>query len=131
MKKMYSMDINTLIPGDETVLIDKFFFTTALFNILENAIKYSEESVEINIAATCAETFKIVIQDNGIGILPENQKLIFDKFFREGNKEVHNVKGLGLGLYYTNQIIKAHKGTIEVSSTKDQGTAFTIEIPLI
>jgi signal transduction histidine kinase len=129
-EKDVNVDIN-IKTNNATVLIDKFFFTTALFNILENAIKYSDESVKINFTATCTNVFKIVIQDNGIGILSENKKLIFDKFFREGNKEVHNVKGLGLGLYYTNQIIKAHKGRIEVLSVKDKGAVFTIEIPLI
>ena len=127
-------DVNVTIDietNNTTLLIDKFFFTTALFNILENAIKYSNEFVKINFTATCTDTLKIVIKDNGIGILPENKKLIFDKFFREGNKEIHNVKGLGLGLYYTNQIVKAHDGTINVSSVKNKGTVFTIELPLI
>jgi len=114
----------------KTVLIDPFFFTTALYNILENAIKYSTDAVRINLTAICNKNFKITIQDNGIGISKENQSLIFDKFFREGNKEVHNVKGLGLGLYYTNQIILAHKGTIKVSSVKEEGTTFVIEIPV-
>lgn len=132
---LISVDENDVkISSDFTVsnteiLIDKFFFTTALFNILENAIKYNDKSVRINFTATCSDVFKIEIQDNGVGISPRNQKLVFDKFFRGGNKEVHNVKGLGLGLYYTNQIIKAHKGIIKVSSAKDKGTTFTIEIP--
>jgi len=98
--------------------------------MLENAIKYSTDAVRINLTAICNKNFKITIQDNGIGISKENQSLIFDKFFREGNKEVHNVKGLGLGLYYTNQIILAHKGTIKVSSVKEEGTTFVIEIPV-
>lgn len=114
--------------NNNVVLIDKFFFTTALYNILENAIKYNKESVKINFTATSEKNFKIIIEDNGIGILPENKQLIFDKFFREGNKEIHNVKGLGLGLYYTNQIILAHKGTIQVESVKEKGAKFIIEV---
>ncbi len=115
---------------NEVVLIDKFFFTTALYNILENAIKYANEDVEITLIASCEKSFKIVIEDNGIGILQENQALVFDKFFREGNKEVHNVKGLGLGLYYTRQIIMAHDGTIKVTSIKGKGSKFEIDIPI-
>ena len=55
---------------------------------------------------------------------------MFDKFYRVGNKEIHNVKGLGLGLYYTNQIVKAHQGKISVESKMNEGTTFTIKIPL-
>ena len=55
---------------------------------------------------------------------------MFDKFFRAGNKEIHNVKGLGLGLYYTNQIIKAHNGNIIVESKEEKGTTFILTIPL-
>jgi signal transduction histidine kinase len=120
-----------IVANNEVVSIDKFFFTTALYNVLENAIKYSDESVIINFTATSSDVFKIAIRDNGIGVSPENHKLIFDKFFREGNKEIHNVKGLGLGLYYTSQIVKAHNGTIQVSSVKEEGAEFVIEIPFI
>jgi signal transduction histidine kinase len=115
---------------DKKVAIDKFFFTTALFNVLENAVKYSHDAVEIDFSSSVNNTFKVSIQDSGIGIAIKDQKLLFDKFFRAGDKEIHNVKGLGLGLYYTNQIVKAHGGSIEVKSIEEKGTTFTIEIPV-
>ncbi|PQJ78937.1 sensor histidine kinase [Polaribacter porphyrae] len=116
---------------DKDIEIDKFYFTTAVLNILENAIKYGKGNTEILIEAKIVNTnFKVMISDNGIGIPKKELKFLFDKFYRVGNKEVHNVKGLGIGLYYTNQIIKAHKGEILVDSQVDKGTTFTITIPI-
>ena len=102
--------------------------TTALLNILENAVKYSEDDLVINCKIESEKNLLISIEDNGIGISEKHQKQIFDKFFRAGNKEIHNVKGLGLGLYYTNQIIKAHNGNITLNSKEGQGTTFIITI---
>jgi two-component system phosphate regulon sensor histidine kinase PhoR len=114
---------------NKDVFIDRFFFATAVLNILENAVKYSNDEIKIHIELTLESTFKISIKDNGIGVHLKDQRFLFDKFFRVGNKEVHNVKGLGLGLYYTNQIIKAHQGKIEVKSEENSGATFTITIP--
>lgn len=112
-----------------TIQIDKFYLTTALLNILENAVKYSGENIIINCFVDSKSELKISIQDNGIGISEQHQKQVFDKFFRAGNKEIHNVKGLGLGLFYTNQILKAHNGTINVKSKEGEGTTFILNIP--
>lgn len=118
------------ISIDRFVYIDKFYFATAVLNILENAVKYGKENLKIVISANKAADFKLVIADNGIGITKKEIPFLFDKFFRIGNKEVHNVKGLGLGLYYTNQIVKAHQGKILVESQQGKGTIFTILIPI-
>lgn len=112
-----------------TIEIDKFYITTALLNILENAVKYSNEELIIDCNVQSEKTLTIAIKDNGIGISEKDKHQVFEKFYRAGNKEIHNVKGLGLGLYYTNQIIKAHHGHISVESKKDQGTTFTLTIP--
>ena len=74
--------------------------------------------------------YVIEIRDNGIGISAKDQKAIFDKFYRAGDGNVHDVKGLGLGLYFTHQIITAHAGTITLTSTEGQGTTFIIKLPL-
>ena len=116
--------------SEQKITVDKFYITTALFNILENGVKYSNEKIEINCTTEIKEGLLISITDNGIGISEKHQKLIFDEFFRIGNKEIHNVKGLGLGLYYTNQIIKAHKGEIKVTKNEKGQTKFIINIPL-
>jgi len=113
------------------VHLDKFYFTTALLNILENAVKYNtHDTIIITISAIANTRFTITIQDNGIGMSQKDIKTIFEKFYRAGNTEIHDVKGLGLGLYYTSQIIKAHNGTIDVESQINKGTTFTISIPL-
>jgi signal transduction histidine kinase len=112
-----------------TVLLDKFYFTTAILNLLENAVKYNRNGVEIFVNANSSDKFVISIQDNGIGISEKNQVHLFEKFFRVGNQKVHNVKGLGLGLYYTSQIVKAHGGEIRIESKENKGAEFIIEIP--
>lgn len=118
--------INTV---NKNIALDKFYITTAIFNILENAVKYNAGKVKIDFNADFKNGLIILISDNGIGIPNKHRSEIFEKFYRAGDKEVHNVKGLGLGLYYTSQIIKAHDGEITVeNSTK--GAAFKIKIPL-
>lgn len=128
--KQKGVTINRRFSIDEnTIQVDKFYLTTALLNILENAVKYSGENIIINCIVDSKNELKISIQDNGIGISEQHQKQVFDKFFRAGNKEIHNVKGLGLGLYYTNQILKAHNGSITVKSKEGEGTTFILTIP--
>ena len=112
------------------VRLDKFYVTTAIFNILENAVKYNSEGVTINFKTSAKNELNISISDDGIGIPVKHQNQLFEKFYRAGNTEVHNVKGLGLGLYYTNQIIKAHGGTITVESKEGNGTTFLLTIPM-
>jgi signal transduction histidine kinase len=113
----------------KNIKIDKFYVTTALLNILENAVKYSGDIIAIDCNVQSETALKISIKDNGIGISDKDKKQVFDKFFRAGNKEIHNVKGLGLGLYYTSQIIKAHNGTITVESKENMGTVFILTLP--
>jgi len=114
---------------NQNIQLDKFYMTTALLNILENAVKYSGDTTIIDCAISSTSELKITIKDNGIGISQKDKKQVFDKFFRAGNKEIHNVKGLGLGLYYTHQIVKAHHGTISLESKEDKGTTFVLTIP--
>lgn len=111
---------------------DKFYLSTAIINILNNAIKYGGTKLTINYGVEKKDSSHfITIQDNGIGILPKYQKYIFEKFFRVSEKDKHNYKGLGLGLYYTKQIINAHGGTISVESEANKGSVFIIKIPIV
>lgn len=101
-------------------------------NLVDNAVKYSIKQPIIDVQLSC-NTGKIIIQfaDNAIGIAADEQKKIFNKFYRIYNKEIPNVKGTGLGLYRVREIIKAHNGKITVSSkSEDRGTTFTIELPV-
>ncbi|WP_233194514.1 sensor histidine kinase KdpD [Aquimarina sp. I32.4] len=111
--------------------IDKFLFTTALFNVMENAVKYGKEKVKISIQTEFKNNNYIVtIKDNGIGISEKEHFKVFEKFYRVTTGNVHDVKGLGLGLFYTNQIIKAHSGRIEIKNNSDKGVSFSITIPI-
>ena len=112
-----------------TINLDKFYTTTAFLNILENAVKYAGNSLVIDCNIESNKALKISIKDNGIGISEKDKTQVFDKFFRAKNKEIHNVKGLGLGLYYTNQIMKAHNGIITVEGKEGKGTTFILTIP--
>ncbi|WP_299439219.1 HAMP domain-containing sensor histidine kinase [uncultured Aquimarina sp.] len=111
--------------------IDKFMFTTALLNVLDNAVKYGKEKVEIVFRTYLRDDqYEISIHDNGIGIHEKEQRKIFEKFYRISKGDVHDVKGLGLGLFYTSQIVKAHQGTVTLESKPDLGTTFTITLPI-
>ncbi|WP_298901022.1 sensor histidine kinase KdpD [uncultured Psychroserpens sp.] len=128
--KNEDVTINRTFEGSHTTIdLDKFYVTTALLNILENAVKYASDHIIIDCMVDSNHELNISIKDNGIGISDKDKKQVFEKFFRVGNKEIHNVKGLGLGLYYTNQIIKAHDGKITVVSKEGHGSTFTLTIP--
>ncbi|AXT49299.1 sensor histidine kinase [Aquimarina sp. BL5] len=111
--------------------IDKFMFTTAILNVLDNAVKYGKENTEIIFRTYLKDDqYEISIHDNGIGIHEKEQRKIFEKFYRVSKGDVHDVKGLGLGLFYTSQIVKAHQGTISLESKPDLGTTFIITLPI-
>ena len=101
--------------------------TNVLYNIIDNAIKYSEENPQINI-----ETYEMAgflylnIKDNGIGIAEEHIENVKNKFFRVPTGRVHNVKGFGLGLSYVRNILLKHKASIKVESQLNKGTKFKI-----
>ncbi|WP_430410610.1 sensor histidine kinase [Kordia sp.] len=123
--------INNIYKEDVILRIDTFHFTTALLNVLENAVKYGNDETEIQLKTQLKNNkYVIQISDNGSGISEKDQAQIFDKFYRVSHGNVHNVKGLGLGLYYTYQIVQAHQGKITVQSELTKGTTFTIIIPI-
>ncbi|AIN71646.1 sensor histidine kinase [Flavobacterium psychrophilum] len=124
-----SIAISTEFKTVQTSLfLDKFHLTTAIQNVLENAVKYGCNHINIR-TSLVNNQFNISIKDDGIGISKNNHSLLFDKFYRVEQGNLHNTKGLGLGLYYVNQIIKAHKGTIMVISDLGKGAIFNISIP--
>ncbi|MDD7456802.1 MAG: HAMP domain-containing sensor histidine kinase [Bacteroidales bacterium] len=110
--------------------VDRFHFGNVISNLIDNAIKYSGNAIKIVIRAkTTSGGVEISVKDNGIGIVPDKQKHIFDKFYRIPTGNIHDVKGYGLGLYYAKTMVEKHGGTISVSSTLGKGSEFRIFIP--
>ncbi|MCX8080598.1 MAG: HAMP domain-containing histidine kinase [Bacteroidia bacterium] len=113
-----------------TLLADKTHFSNIIVNLIDNALKYTTRTPEIIITTKSdAGSISISVKDNGIGISKEDQKRIFDKFYRVPTGNVHNVKGFGLGLSYVKSIVEMHGGNIRVDSTPGVGSTFTITIP--
>jgi len=111
--------------------LDILYYTTVINNLLTNAVKYCINDPVIKIS-TASEGGNIVVTvaDNGIGMSREHLDHIFEKFYRVPHGNIHKTKGLGLGLYYVNRIIRAHGGDINVTSRTGKGTTFIIKIPL-
>lgn len=111
---------------------DRLHLTNIMTNLVDNAIKYSGAEPEILISTYNKDTgIEIDIKDNGVGMTPETQKLIFDKFYRLPTGNLHDVKGFGLGLYYVKSMVEAHKGTIHVKSEINKGSTFTLFFPFM
>ncbi len=109
---------------------DSMHITNMIFNLIDNALKYSLENPKIDIKTTDEGGFFVfAITDQGIGISKENQKKIFEKLYRVPTGNVHNVKGFGLGLSYVMGVINKHRGTIEVNSELKKGTQFIVKLP--
>ncbi|MDX9931959.1 MAG: HAMP domain-containing sensor histidine kinase [Bacteroidales bacterium] len=112
--------------------VDPVHFENVIFNLLDNAIKYSPHHPQIFIGTENSNGHIVVtVRDNGIGIEKKELKKIFDSLYRVPTGNIHNVKGFGLGLCYVKAIISSHEGTINVESEVGRGTVFTIKIPVL
>jgi signal transduction histidine kinase len=110
--------------------LDTIYFTTLINNLLSNAVKYADKEPVIEIEGfTENNNICIKVADNGIGISKNDQKHVFDKFYRASTGNIHKYKGLGLGLYYVKKIAEAHGGDVTVSSKPGKGSIFTVTIP--
>lgn len=115
-----------LIKGDDAHL------TNMIYNLIDNALKYSLAKTEIFISLTQTEKEVILsIQDNGIGIAPDHHKKIFERFFRVPSGDVHNTKGYGLGLSYVANVVEKHGGRIKIESAINKGSHFFIYLPKV
>lgn len=110
---------------------DELHLSNVIFNLIDNAIKYSTERPQITIKSyNSKNNIVISVADKGIGMSKEHQDKIFEQFYRIPTGNIHNVKGFGLGLNYVNNIVKLLNGKISVKSEKDKGTQFEVILPL-
>lgn len=110
--------------------LDETQITSAIVNVLSNGVKYNNNTPQLTFKVWTDDLLHISVSDNGIGMSKDSLKNIFEKFYRVHTGNIHSVKGLGLGLFYVDQIIKAHGGTIDVVSEVDKGSTFTFNIPI-
>jgi len=123
---------SNLKAKNDIALIDEVHFTNVIFNLMGNALKYSDKPLLLTIETWNEKDYLLIsIEDNGIGIHKEDLKRIFEKFYRVSTGNLHNVKGFGLGLAYVKKIVTEHKGSIKVESEINIGTKFTITIPTL
>lgn len=122
-----TLDLQATAPY---VLADRLHFGNLVNNLIDNALKYSPKNPDVTVR-TFDEGTKLVlsVRDKGIGIAPEHQKKIFEKFYRVSEGNLHNVKGFGIGLSYVQQIIKAHRWKLHLNSEPGRGSEFLVSIP--
>jgi signal transduction histidine kinase len=117
-----------LPPDISPVAIDKNLMRIAINNLLSNAIKYSDPGGTVTLTVEETEyTIRIAVRDAGIGITPEDQKRIFEKFYRSDNDSVRQREGHGLGLPLARKIIQLHHGTLSVTSKPGEGSEFVVD----
>ncbi|MEN9640763.1 MAG: hypothetical protein RLZZ262_2632, partial [Bacteroidota bacterium] len=129
-KKRKGQLITKLMAEDPTIEGDDLHITNVIYNLIDNAVKYTEGSPEVLITTrNDPGGISISFQDNGIGISKENLKKIFDKLYRVPTGNIHNVKGFGLGLSYVKGVVEKHGGHVSVQSELKKGSTFTIYLP--
>jgi two-component system phosphate regulon sensor histidine kinase PhoR len=112
------------------LMIDPSHIFNAVANLIDNAIKYSPETPVINITSRRKLGFvEVQVEDEGIGMSPEEQKKAFKTFYRAQKGDLHNVKGFGLGLSYTREVIRLHGGEMILKSQAGKGTTIGFKLP--
>lgn len=124
-------EISTELNASQPVINgDRVHVTNIIFNLIDNALKYSNDKPKIRISTKNDEAGVFIsVSDNGIGISKENQKRIFDTMYRVPTGNIHNVKGFGLGLSYVKAVAEKHSGSISVESEVGKGSTFTVYLP--
>ena len=114
-----------------TLMLDPLYVRNVIRNLVENALKYSDDGVQIIIRISKKENQAIfTVKDNGWGIAPKYQKKIFTQFFQVPREQMAHQRGYGIGLAYTKYIIEAHGGNISVESIPGKGSLFICKFPL-
>ena len=127
-KKNAAVSISS--EGDSSLEGDRLHLVSVIFNLLDNALKYSYDNPHINITTIDGgNKLSLIVTDDGIGIPHEYREKVFEKFFRVPTGNLHNAKGYGLGLSYVAQVVKKHNGSIKVEPLEGGGSKFVIVIP--
>ncbi|MBR2015586.1 MAG: hypothetical protein IJ998_09260 [Alistipes sp.] len=130
LSQQKSVEFGIECSDSQEVRADEMHLRQILSTLIDNAIKYSGESVKITLRAYSEADHTIIeCSDNGFGISREHQRHIFEKFYRVPTGEIHHARGYGLGLYYAHKVIRQHCGEISVSSRIGKGSTFTIKLP--
>lgn len=127
-------NIHTILEAIEPVVVlgDDLRLRELLLNLVDNAVKYSQEGQTVELSLTVAgDRGKLIVRDHGIGIAPGDQGRIFDRFYRTDEARAHAAKGTGLGLAICKWIVEVHHGAIEVQSGVQGGSCFTVFLPLV
>lgn len=126
----YHAQVNLFHEGETSLQGDRLHLLSVIFNLVDNALKYSKDNPVMHISITGnAQEVMMKVSDNGIGIPAEYREKVFEKFFRVPHGDTHNAKGYGLGLSYVAQVIRKHSGEIKIENGNESGTTFTITIP--
>jgi signal transduction histidine kinase len=123
--------IETDIQPDIVMQLDPLGFTSAVINLLENAVKYSPEGSTVKVSLKQKDTTVFLkVEDQGCGIPEEEHEKVFEKFYRIGNEDTRRAKGTGLGLYIVKRFVDIYKGSISINNNLPCGTIFEIKLPL-
>ena len=121
-----------LDANNSMVTTDRIHCTNVVYNLLDNAIKYSDESPEISVSTINRQNGVLIsVVDKGIGMTKVVQGKIFERFYRQTSGNIHNVKGFGLGLSYVKAVLEANHGNISVQSEPEKGSKFEVFLPFV
>ncbi len=119
-----------LPPKLPTMRGDRDKLMLALHNLVGNALKYTPAGGEVTVQVEADQALRVAVTDNGIGIAPDEQELIFEKFYRAKDRRISGIAGSGIGLALARQVVRMHGGDITVSSQVDKGSTFTLTVPV-
>jgi signal transduction histidine kinase len=123
--------LNFAMPPKLPVMIgDRDKLMLALHNLVGNALKYTPTGGVVMVQVDAGADLRVAVTDNGIGISPEEQELIFEKFYRAKDRRIAGITGSGIGLALARQVVRMHGGDISVTSQIDKGSTFTMSVPV-